>query len=50
MVKLSLLYYTTPTGNSFAKFNTVFLDEQYYIIISIIDKIENNINIIILKI
>jgi hypothetical protein len=48
MVQLSLLYYTTPTGNSLATFNTVFRDEYYYFIISIIAKIENTVNIIIL--
>jgi hypothetical protein len=48
MVQLSLLYYTTLAGNSLATFNTVFRDDQYYIIISIIAKIENILNIIII--
>jgi hypothetical protein len=47
MVKLYLLYYTTNTGNSSATFRTVFRDKHYDLIISIIAKIENNINIII---
>jgi hypothetical protein len=47
VVQLSFLYYTTPTGNSSATFNTVFRDEHNDIIISITAKIENNVNIII---
>jgi hypothetical protein len=45
MVQLSLLYYTTPIGNSSATFSTVIRDDK---IICIIAKIENTLNIGIL--